>query len=307
MDPTSPELAKLLQGMILRPDQVEHLEVRLREVPADRDARAQVVGSCIRLRFESRQAADTLTRHVLWFIRHAPAEPVLRTPFAAVESPEAEEAWTAQLARHPSDAAVLAGASHFFADRDAPLAASLLARAKALEPSGDWEWTYVPPGHEPKSPGALEAELEAEGDERRRFYLLTDLLRASGEAGDAERTRRYAQTLLDLSPRFPNDWNYGNGLHAGHSALGLLALDSGDVAEAVRRLLASGETPGSPQLDTFGPGFELARRLLAQGEREAVRGYLERCGRFWEMGRAKLDTWLQALAAGQTPDLRRLP
>ena len=45
--------------------------------------------------------------------------------------------------------------------------------------------------------------------------------------------------------------------------------------------MASGKTPGSPQLNSFGPDFMLDRELLEKGERAAVLAHLELVGKFW--------------------------
>ena len=63
----------------------------------------------------------------------------------------------------------------------------------------------------------------------------------------------------------------------------------------------AGETPGSPQLDTFGPNMALAERLLAGGRREAVLRYLEACRAFWESGGEELERWTQEVREGRTP------
>ena len=67
-------------------------------------------------------------------------------------------------------------------------------------------------------------------------------------------------------------------------------------------MLLAGDTPGSPQLDSFGPNMLLAKELLEHGEREAVIEYFKRCGRFWEMERTRLEQWTKDARAGRTPD-----
>jgi len=73
--------------------------------------------------------------------------------------------------------------------------------------------------------------------------------------------------------------------------LGQVALREGDIEGAERYLLASGATPGSPQLDTFGPNMLLAKELLEAGRTEAVLEYFERCAEFWEMSNDRLEYW----------------
>ena len=73
------------------------------------------------------------------------------------------------------------------------------------------------------------------------------------------------------------------------------------IADAVNFLRASGETPGSPQLNSFGPNMSLARDLLEQGETEAVLAYFELCRVFWKMGGSRLDAWAREVRAGNLP------
>lgn len=83
---------------------------------------------------------------------------------------------------------------------------------------------------------------------------------------------------------------------------GRIALRRGDMAGADRFLLAAGETPGSPQLDSFGPNMMLAKELLEKGERDTVVAYLQSCAKFWTMGGEKLQGWIATIKAGGTPD-----
>ena len=64
-----------------------------------------------------------------------------------------------------------------------------------------------------------------------------------------------------------NDWNYGNAIEDANQVLGRIALSKDEVAEAKKRLLASAGSHGSPQLNSFGPDFRLARELAEKGER----------------------------------------
>ena len=84
----------------------------------------------------------------------------------------------------------------------------------------------------------------------------------------AKEARAIAETLL--ASNTVTNWNYGNVIYEMHSLLGRIALGEGDMAAARRHLAESGQTPGSPQLDSFGPDFVLAGELLRKGERDAV-------------------------------------
>ena len=70
-------------------------------------------------------------------------------------------------------------------------------------------------------------------------------------------------------------WNYGNKIYKHHTSLGRTALRKGNIEEAKMHLHAAGSTPGSPQLNSYGPNFVLARELAEQGEYDAVIAFLD--------------------------------
>ena len=115
-------------------------------------------------------------------------------------------------------------------------------------------------------------------------------------------------------------WNYGNIIYDHHSLLGRVALREGNIEEAKKQLLAAGRTPGSPQLNSFGPDFILARELAEKGEYETVLEFLDLVARFWANPEERiqanskrvasdhlkeLESWKKELKAGQIPDHRK--
>lgn len=96
-----------------------------------------------------------------------------------------------------------------------------------------------------------------------RFVILPEWCKRAIEHGEHERATRFATQLLEIAQTFPNDWNYGNAIHHGHLVLGRVALAVGDLETARSDLLAAGRTPGSPQLNSFGPNMRLAKDVLA--------------------------------------------
>jgi len=147
-----------------------------------------------------------------------------------------------------------------------------------------------------------EQALPAIQDPELKFYLLTKVAPTAAEAGETEKAKAYARDLLERAPAMRKDWNYGNAIHVGNLVLGRIALAAGDVAEAKRLLLEAGGTPGSPQLNSFGPNMLLAKELLKKGERAAVVKYLDALGVFWVSNRGRIEAWKGAVAQGQTPD-----
>lgn len=135
-----------------------------------------------------------------------------------------------------------------------------------------------------------------------RFYALDAAAKESLEVGKIEDARKYATELLALAPTFRGNWNYGNAIQDGNLVLGRIAVREGRIEEAKQYLLAAGKSPGSPQMDSFGPNMSLAKDLLEKGERETVLQYFELCRKFWEMDRGRLDDWSQVVKADKIPD-----
>ena len=145
-------------------------------------------------------------------------------------------------------------------------------------------------------------ELKAASTELNRFYALTDASITSFEVGKIVEAEKYADELLKLAPSYKSDWNYGNAIHKGNIALGRIAVTKNEIAKAKEYLLKAGDTPGSPQLNSFGSNMTLARDLLEKSENEVVIKYLEKSKKFWELSGDKLDFWIFQINKGNMPD-----
>ena len=135
-----------------------------------------------------------------------------------------------------------------------------------------------------------------------RFYKLGDAAKKYFEKGHLDEAKKYAEEQNTLLPQFKNNWNYGNAVQDINLVLGRIAVQQDRIVDAKRYLLLAGHTPGSPQLDTFGPNVSLASDLIKKGEREIVLEYFELCRKFWKLEDGRLDKWKSAVQAGQTPD-----
>lgn len=131
------------------------------------------------------------------------------------------------------------------------------------------------------------------------FSPLNRLPYLAYEFADPKSAHRHARDLADFAARNP-EW--GNANHHGWAVLGLLAMKAQDADEAERCLVASSATPGSPQLNSFGPSLRLAGELVAAGRTETVREYLHRCKRFWVCDDGMLRRCIADIDAGRTPD-----
>jgi len=146
------------------------------------------------------------------------------------------------------------------------------------------------------------AELQNAKTQYERWVALGNVALWNVDAGALDQAQVYAQELLAQSENFRNDWNYGNAIHKANLALGRVELRKGNRAGAKEYLLAAGKTPGSPQLDSFGPNMTLAKELLEAGEREAVLEYFRLCGEFWKADLGSLVNWRQLVEKGRIPN-----
>jgi len=130
------------------------------------------------------------------------------------------------------------------------------------------------------SPRQILLDLEEDrdgGDDSRQFYMLDEETQAAIRAGAFDKAAEYAHELLREAAKNADDPNYGNAIYNGNMALGRVALRQGDVTKVGKLLLEAGRTPGSTQLNSFGPDMTLAQELLEKGEREVVLQYFALC------------------------------
>jgi len=150
----------------------------------------------------------------------------------------------------------------------------------------------------------LQATSEPGCEPHWRFYLTTKVAPTALAAGETEKAKTYALTLLQQAATLQDNWNYGNAIHVGNLVLGLIALKAADVPEANRLLLEAGKSPGSPQLNSAGPNMLLAKELLAKGEQQVVIQYFDLCAKFWKLKDGRLEAWKAVVIKGGIPDFR---
>lgn len=148
------------------------------------------------------------------------------------------------------------------------------------------------------------ASAQIESKEETRFYEMTKLPTRALAAGQMDQARKDSLALLKEAENWKENWNYGNAVHVANLVLGHVALAAGDVKKAKAFLLAAGKTPGSPQLNSFGPNMRLAKAFLEKGEPEVVLAYFELCAVFWKPDLSPLDEWRAAVKKNEIPDFR---
>lgn len=154
----------------------------------------------------------------------------------------------------------------------------------------------------PRTPEQVLADMEqdrAAPGGYARVLALPRLAVAALDAGALEKAAAYAKEALGTGG---GGGNYGEAVFFGNMVLGRLALRNGNVAGAKQYLIASGKTPGSPSLNSFGPNMSLARELLERGERDAVVEFFSLCGTFWKTGNPRLEAWSATVRSGGIPD-----
>jgi outer membrane lipoprotein-sorting protein len=151
----------------------------------------------------------------------------------------------------------------------------------------------------PRTPQQVLADLEQDrgGVSEHSSYSLSELAKVALDADQLDKAAAYASQLLQLK----SDPNDGQATHDGNMVLGIVSLRNGNTVSAKHYLLESGQTKGSPSLNSFGPNMRLAKELLEKGEKDAVLQYFDQCRAFWKMGADRLDAWSAAVRQGRTP------
>ena len=158
---------------------------------------------------------------------------------------------------------------------------------------------------------------QGSGAAYQRLETLTAQAQAALKAGDPAASALAGQLLRENTDK--SSWNYGNVVYDANQILGLAALRRGNVSAAKSYLLAAGRTPGSPQLDSFGPDMTLAQMLLAQGQKQTVLTFLDLVAKFWATPKpgmerfsalsarngAQLHKWERQIRAGKAASLDR--
>jgi hypothetical protein len=157
----------------------------------------------------------------------------------------------------------------------------------------------------------LEKTLPTISNKNKKFHHLeeiaqlysSDTIKMTPE--NLDRAKLQAEELLGLTGRFKKDWSYGNAIHHGNLVLGRIALFNNDLKNAEKYLALAGSTPGSPQLNSFGPNMTLAKEILEKGGSKSVISYIDSCLNFWKGDDDVISTansWKQSIALKSIPN-----
>lgn len=173
-----------------------------------------------------------------------------------------------------------------------------------------WASGWILPALNP----VIQRILRWKDPERHRFYNIAREIHKAYKGENLNKAEALALEYLELAKRFAHDWNYGNAIHTSHQALGLIHLRRGDTEKAKEHLIAAGKTPGSPQLNSYGPNMLLARKLVLRGEKKVVIEYLDLVAKFWATNKSTefqylarenktlIKQWRSEVRKGRVPD-----
>jgi len=309
-----------MSGRRLTAEEVESLEKRIEKDPRDITSRTRLLGYYFGEQFQNLSAREAKQKHVLWLIVNSPESEVLGLPYGTLDAildgeaySQGKKAWIDQLKREPANLKLLGHSANFFQLHDRELAKESLQTARSLDMDNPKWPTKL--GHlyslgmitnslKVKTNAAEKALEQFEiayklSTDRGRDFLLQYLAQVALAANKPQKAKEYAEKML--SQNSPG-WNYGNNIHHGNIILGRIALTLDDLEEAKKRLINAGKTPGSPQLNSFGPNMTLAKELLQKGEKDVVLKYLDLCSKFWKSGKDRLHKWSVVVKDGKIPD-----
>ncbi len=307
----------VLKGFSAPDADIEALERRLIEKPSDWEARFQLLGYYSRLQHTNAAATKKLAAITIWLIDNMPDCGLIEhwgcidAEIDQASYDESKRHWLAQIEASNDSLRVIGCAAAYFSRQDKNLAETLYHRAIELEPaSSDWSRELallLSLGAPDRALDALNAMRDAVSKEpelNRQYYMLDTLAKLAFVAGNFDEASEAALKCLSLAFTFGQNWNDGNAVHNSNSILGRVALKSGNIEAAKKHLALAGASPGSPQLNSFGPDMELAEELFAAGETESVVAYLEALKKFWSSGckSGDLARGIDQIRRGEVPN-----
>ena len=136
------------------------------------------------------------------------------------------------------------------------------------------------------------------------FYRLAELIESEYQNENFNEAGKHAKQYLNLATAYRCNWNHGNAIHDANRYLGLISIKRKDIDKAAEYLLRASQTPGSMQIDAFGPELDLANQLLKHGKQEEVITYLKKVDVIWNNNQ-QVAKWINKIEAGQKPTLQR--
>ena len=313
-----------IQGRNMTAEQAAAVEKQIKDNPQDVDARAKLLGYYFAKQFTDAAVRKAKQENILWLIENEPQAKILATPFGQMDAildgesyTRGKQAWEKQLKAQPNNLTLLDHAAKYFLLHDRERAKQLLEKAQKIDAENP-EWARElgqlysldmqgSSSLKAKKAAAAKALEQLEiayrlSTDIAKDALLSNLAQSAQVAGDTEKAKQYAKQMLN---QVGSDWNSGNKVHYANITLGKIALADGDIETAGQYLIKAGKTKGSPQLNSFGPDFSLAKALLEKEQNKVVLEYLDLCGNFWVLGKDRLAQWSKAINDNQIPKTLR--
>jgi hypothetical protein len=307
----------------LTPEQLREYESRL--VVGVADAEAFVIRAMLLLAYFGRDDEANGSRrraaHILWIVVNYPDKiPAHALQFYIVSEEqdgeiflEVQRAWIKNVENNPGNLRILENAAQFFSLHDLLYAESLYSRARMIEPNNPKWSSQIAMCHQvrglklPPSERAQEAKcavneyqraLADKDSDSDRWSDLSGLTKAALDAADLKTAQSGSAELLSLVTT--GEYSRSMDLrHASHVLAGRCAMAAGDVSAAIDELKRAARYPCSPG---FGPSLRLAQQLLEHNAYESVIEYLKECSKSWELGRNRIEEWIQEIQDGKVPD-----
>jgi beta-lactamase regulating signal transducer with metallopeptidase domain len=313
-----------LEGRKLSPEKAAELEKTVELNPDDLKSQTMLLSYYFSKKYTQESKRDLaiskkIEQTIIWLIQNHPEAEILGAPEGQLDPiqqnyAEAENLWKDQLLKRPNNIKILWNAGRYFSHSDLDFAIQCYQKGKTLDLANASKWDRQigqfyklkmiksPVKQTPALAAEALSSLEsahAESSRIERSALLPDMAKAALAAGDIQKAVIYANQMVDSSG---SDWNKGNMIYYGNYVLGMVAIKNGDMESAEKYLLAAGDTPGSPQLNSFGPNMNLAKELLDRGKKETVLAFLNKCLKFWTIQISPCSKWIRQIEEGQTPD-----
>jgi tetratricopeptide (TPR) repeat protein len=296
--------------------------------PKDSAARMRLIAFMSVARFTSTEYKEPWVRNIHWFIVNKPEVANLQVlnVDCYIDGDAAckgtRDLWLGQVEKNPRNTGLIVNAASYMQSiGESGKSEELYLRAVSIAPK-DYDlhqklgYFYLLAGKYGKESGnqremgkkAL-AEMEiaqglATGNPGWLAWQRWELAESAFLAGDIAKTDMYADAMINNPGDCKKDAHlYGNSVFWGNYYRGRTSVLKGNLKEAGKYLLEAGKTPGSAQLDSFGPDFDLAQDLLDRGEKAVVVEFLESCKRFWD--KEKLDGWVKSIKEGKKVKLGR--
>lgn len=311
-----------LQRGPLSAAEVKALEAKLKKDPGDENTRGELLQYYTSESFKSEEAKKKRKELISWIMKNKPESDLAADGFGGLDLhfdnkfyEKNKEIWLKLIGKNPENIAILRNAAYYVLFEDMALAEDLIRKCKILDPDNPnwpkelgmmyWMEGIKPDNDKETSKNAARKALpeyeeaySLSHDCGFKYCMLADLAKCSFDAGNFEKAKKYALQMLEEARKDTKNWNYGNAIHDGNLVLGRISFAEGKIREAKEYLLKAGDTPGSPQLDSFGPNMTLAKDLLEKGEKDAVIDYLKKCSKFWK----EAEGLLKSIDKGESPE-----